>query len=104
MKLFDLDAFNQEVFDSLSDYEKETIMKSPEYKAVKGIAIPDGKFKIPADDKKTLAVAYPNNKELIDGWKKDNGIHEEGDFTEQTRNEFKAFMLDNGVDFDEAKF
>ena len=102
---FSLDAFNQELFDKLPKWQQEKIATSDEYKRANGIAIPDGTFKIPADDKATLAVVYPNNKELIDSWKKDNGIHEEGNFTEATRNNFKAFMLENGVDFDaEEKF
>lgn len=34
---FTLDAFDQKIYDSLADYWKETIAKSPEYKQLKGI-------------------------------------------------------------------
>jgi hypothetical protein len=38
LRLFDLDAFEQEVFDALPDWQKEQIVESPEYKRATGNA------------------------------------------------------------------
>lgn len=98
---FALDPFNQELFEKLPKWQQDKIATSDEYKLANGIEIPDGKFKIPAEDKDILKTVYPENKELIDGRKKENKIFQEGDFTEESWNRFKEFMLENGVDFDE---